>query len=110
MTGMLPEGFTDLEPFAEKWCRATEGERWQQRHACTMGELSAFYDAFFPRVEAAIEYCDGFELDDLPADVTNLLQLIYSLVMASMAVEIFGQPRTIDAADAVLDRIREPAP
>jgi hypothetical protein len=28
----------------------------------------------------------------------------------SMAVEIFGQPKTIDAADAVLDRVREPAP
>ena len=30
--------------------------------------------------------------------------------MVAMAVEIFGQPKTIDAADAVLDRIREPLP
>jgi hypothetical protein len=27
-----------------------------------------------------------------------------------MAVEIFGQPKTVDAADAVLHRIKEPLP
>jgi hypothetical protein len=31
-------------------------------------------------------------------------------VIVAMAIEVFGQPRTIDAADAVLDRIREPLP
>jgi hypothetical protein len=107
---MLPAMFAELEPFAPTWCLATEAERWRQRHASTMTELTAFYDAFFPRLEAAIEYCDRFPLDELPADVTNLLQLIYSLVLVSMAIEVFGQPKTIDASDAVLDRIREPAP
>jgi hypothetical protein len=107
---MLPVPFAKLEPFAPIWCLASEAERWQRRHASTMAELTAFYEAFFPRLEAAIEYCDRFALDDLPADATNLLQLIYSLVMVSMATEVFGQPKTIDASDAVLDRIREPAP
>ena len=107
---MLPSEFADLEPFAPTWCLATEAERWRQRHRSTMVELSDFYDAAFPRLDAAIEHCDSFPLDDLPADVTNLLQLIYSLVMVSMAIEIFHQPTTIDAADAVLDRIREPTP
>ena len=110
MTAMLPLPFTDLEPFARTWCLATEAERWQQRHASTMADLTTFYDAFFPRLEEAIDYCDGYPLDDLPADVTNLLQLIHSLVMVSMAIEIFGQPKTFDAADAVLDRVREPRP
>ena len=107
---MLPASFADLEPYAPTWCLATESERWRQRHARTMSELTEFYDAFFPRVEGAIEYCNGFPLEDLPTEITNLLQLIYSLVMVSMAIEIFGQPKTVDAADAVLDRIREPAP
>jgi hypothetical protein len=107
---MLPPAFAELEPFAPAWCLATEAERWRQRHASTMAELQCFYDACFPRVEAAIEYCNSFPLDDLPADATNLLWLIYSLVMVAMAIEIFGQPKTIDAADAVLDRVREPTP
>jgi hypothetical protein len=110
VNGLLPEEFSELEPFAPTWCLATEAERWEQRHRSTMTELSAFYDACFPRLEEAITHCDGYPLDDLPDDVTNLLRLVHSLVLVSMAVEIFGRPRTIDAADAVLDRIREPAP
>ena len=110
MTAMLPPAFADVEGFAQTWCLATEGERWHQRHASAMAELTEFYEAFFPRVEEAIEYCNAYPLDNLPPEVTHLLQLIHSLVMVSMAVEIFGQPKTVDAADAVLDRIREPAP
>jgi hypothetical protein len=110
MTTMLPAPFADLEPFAPTWCLATEAERWDQRHRSTMAELSEFYDAAFPRLDAAIEYCDKHPLDGLPPDVTNLLQLIYSLVMVAMAIEIFGQPKTTDAADAALDRIHEPTP
>ena len=76
----------------------------------TMPDLQAFYDAAFPRLEAAIEHCDRFPLDDLPADVEHLLQLVHSVVMVAMAVEIFGQPKTVDSADAVLHRVKEPLP
>jgi len=107
---MLPPTFAEFERFAPTWCLATEGERWRQRHASTMAELTEFYDASFPRLEEAISYCDAFPLDQLPPDVTNLLRLIHSVVMVSMAIEIFGQPKTVDAADAVLDRVREPSP
>ncbi|MBV8952263.1 MAG: hypothetical protein JOZ99_15415, partial [Actinobacteria bacterium] len=57
MTTMLPPVFAALEPFASTWCLATEAQRWRQRHRSTMAELTEFYDAFFPRVEEAIEYC-----------------------------------------------------
>ena len=33
---LLPSEFSDLEPFAEKWCLATEPERWAQRMSSTM--------------------------------------------------------------------------
>jgi hypothetical protein len=110
MTAMLPPTFAELEPFARPWCLETESARWRQRHASTMAELTAFYDAFFPRLEEAIDYSNQYPLENLPGDVTNLLHLIYSLVMVSMAIEIFGQPKTIDAADAVLDRVGQPTP
>jgi hypothetical protein len=107
---MLPVEFADLEGFAPTWCLATEAERFERRLDSSMAELTAFYDAFFPRVEEAIDYCDKYPLDDLPDDVTNLLQLIHSIVMVAMAIEIFAQPRTVDAADAVIERVREPMP
>jgi hypothetical protein len=110
MTTLLPAAFAELEPYAPTWCLATEAERWRQRHSSTMDELTRFYDAFFPRLEEAIEYCNTFALDDLPAEVANLVRLIYSLVIVAMAIEIFQQPRTVDAADAILDRVREPTP
>ena len=107
---LLPSAFAELEELAQTWCLPTERERWNQRLASSMAEMREFYDAFFPRLEEAVEYCDKFSLDDLPEDVVNLLHLIYSLVMVAMAIEIFGQPKPTDSADAVLDRVGEPVP
>ncbi len=107
---LLPSAFTELEHFARAWCLPTEAERWNQRMASSLAEMREFYDAFFPRLEEAIDYCDKFPLDDIPDDAAHLLQLIYSLVMVAMAVEIFGQPKPTDSADAVLDRVGGPVP
>jgi len=107
---LLPAAFAALEPFAATWCLATESERYARRMASSMAEMQAFYDAFFPRIEEAIAYCDRFPLDDLPDDARRLLQLVYSLVTVAMAIEIFQQPRPTDAADAILERVTEPVP
>ena len=107
---MLPREFADLEPYAEAWCLATESERWERRMSSSMSELVEFYDVAFPHLEAAIEHCDAHPLGALPPDVERLLQLVHSLVMVAMAVEIFGQPKTVDSADAVLHRVTEPLP
>ena len=106
----LPSTFAELEGFVQTWCLPTEAERWNRRLASSLAEMREFYDSFFPRLEEAIEYCDKFPLDDLPEDAMRLLYLIYSLVMVAMAVEIFGQPKPTDSADAVLDRVGEPVP
>ncbi len=107
---MLPSAFAELEKYAQKWCLATETERWNARTASAMPEMHEFYDAFFPRLEEAIEYCDKFPLDNLPDDALNLLHMIYSLIMVAMAVEIMHQPAPVSAADAVMIRTVEPAP
>ncbi len=106
----LPSAFADLEHYAQTWCLPTETERWNQRLASSMPQMHEFYDAFFPRVEEAIDYCDKFALDDLPDDALNLLHLIYSLIMVAMSVEIMHQPAPVDAADAVMIRTRDPRP
>lgn len=106
----LPSAFAELEKFAETWCLPTETERFHQRLASTIPELRVFYEAFFPRLEEAIDYCDKFALDELPEDALNLLHLIYSLVMVAMAVEVMGQPAPVDAADAVMIRTGWPVP
>jgi len=110
VSSLLPPEFADLEPYAEQWCLPTETERFERRMASDMDEMGAFYAAFTPRLEEAIEFCDKYPLDELPDDVARLLQLIHSLIMVSMAVEVFHDPKIKDAADAVLLHVREPRP
>jgi len=107
---LLPPEFADLEPWAATWCLATEAERWARRLASSMEELGAFYEAFFPRAEEAIVWCDRFPLDDMPADAERLLQLLHSLLMVSYAVEVWRQPEVVNGGSARIERILEPLP
>lgn len=106
---LLPAEFADLEPHAD-WCLATEPERWAKRQASSMAELQRFYDAAFPRAEAALAWCDRFPLDALPEDAERLLQLVLSLAMVSFAVEVWRQPEVIHCGSARIDRVGEPRP
>jgi len=107
---LLPNPFAALEPFARQWCLATERESFAQRMSTPMDEMQAFYDAFSPRAEEAIEYCDQFPLDDMPEAAEHLLQLLYSLVMVSFPVEAWRQPNVPDSGAAYLDLLIEPRP
>jgi len=107
---LLPPEFSDLEPFAAKWCLATEHERFAERMASNMPDMQAFYDAVTARVEDAMAYCDKFPLDDMPEDARNLLHLLYSMVMVSFPVECWGQPHVPDTGAAYLDLVTEPGP
>ena len=107
---LLPSQFSDLEPFAKAWCLASEPERYAKRLASTMDEMQAFYDAIFPRAEEAIVYLQKFSLQDLPDDAHRLLQLLYSLILVSFAVEIWRQPYIPDTGTASFDLKLEPTP
>jgi hypothetical protein len=106
----LPSGFADLEPFVDRWCLATERERYARRLATPIEEMRAFYAAVFPRVQAALEHCDRFPLDDMPEDSTRLLRLVHSFIMVSFPVEVWGRPRIPDTGEASLERVIEPSP
>ena len=108
-TALLPEGFADLEPFVADWAKPTRAERYATRLSKSIDELIDFYDAIAPRAEEAIDYLDGFELDELPEEATRLLQLLYSMILVSYAVNIFKQPRIPDSGAAFFDMVAEPA-
>ena len=104
----FPNEFSDLEPFAD-WALASEAERYAKRLDSTMDEIQSFYDAAFPRLEAATAYLDRFELSALPDDAKRLLWLCYSLVNASFPVEVWRQPRVPDSGAAKFHAVIEPA-
>jgi hypothetical protein len=109
VTAKLPAEFADLEPFSE-WCLDSEPQRYAKRLSSTMPQMQAFYDAITPRAEEAIAYCDKFPLADLPDDVTNLMHLLYSMIMVSFPVECWKQPRVPDSGASSLDCVAEPVP
>jgi len=107
---LLPPDFSDLEPLVADWCLDSEPERYAKRLSSTMDEIQAFYDAMFPRAEAAIQYLEKFPLENLPEDAFRLLKLLYSLILMSFAVEIWRQPYIPDTGKAQFELKIEPIP
>jgi len=107
---LLPAEFADLEPFAARWCLASEPERYAARLASTVNDMQAFYDAIAPRAEAAMVYLDGFALDALPDDAINLLHLLYSMIIVSFPIEAWLQPRVPDTGTTSFELFTEPVP
>jgi hypothetical protein len=108
-TALLPAGFGELEPFVADWAKPTRAERYATRLSKSIDELVEFYDAIAPRAEDAIASLDALELDSLPDDATRLMQLLYSMILVSYAVNIFKQPRIPDSGAAFFDMVAEPA-
>ena len=104
----LPAEFSDLEPFVDDWCLDSEPERYAKRLASSMDQLQTFYDAVFPRAEAAMVYLEKFPLHELPDDALRLLKLLYSLILVSFAVEIWRQPYIPDTGTASFELELEP--
>jgi hypothetical protein len=106
---VLPAQFAELEAFAA-WCLPTEPQRYARRLASSMEEMQDFYDAAFPRMEAALSFLDGLDFDALPADAARLLWLYYSLINVSFPVEVWRQPRVPDSGAASIELVSEPVP
>jgi hypothetical protein len=105
----LPDGFSELERFVLEWAKPTRQERYDARLSKTSDELADFYDGIGARAEEAIVYLDGLDLRDLPEDATRLLQLLYSMVLVSYAVNVFHQPKIPDSGSAFFYTVTEPA-
>ena len=107
---MLPEAFSELEPFAAIWCIPDANERYDRRLASSMDELEAFYRAV---VERAGEIMDHLRTRD-PADMddasTNLMWLMCSLSTVGFAVDVFKQPMIPDTCGARMPWIETPYP
>ncbi|MFE3543017.1 hypothetical protein ACFXK0_08605 [Nocardia sp. NPDC059177] len=103
----LPAEFADLARFAD-WILPTEPERYTKRLASSMAQMQELYDAGMERLDAALDYCDKYDIDDLPDEVRNLFNLLQSVVMVSFPIECWKQPRVPDSGAAYLDIVREP--
>jgi hypothetical protein len=99
-TDLLPERFRDLESFAREWSLEQANERSEKRLSNSMEEITAFYEAIMPRMEAILEYLNEIPLDQMPDDAARLLWLTLSLAEISPAIHFYGQPDVVDGFDS----------
>ena len=106
---VLPQAFSDLEPFVADWALPTRAQRYEARLSKPFDELVTFYGAVAPRAEEAIAYLNGLDIDALPDDATTLLHLLYSMILVSYAVNVFKQNRIPDSGAAFFEMVAEPS-
>lgn len=92
MSGQLPEGFKQLEPFLAKWDLSRERERHTTRLTAPIEESQALYDALLPQIEPIADYLADFDVNALPPSEQSLLNLALSFMEVSLTVECLKQP------------------
>lgn len=106
MSALLPHEFSQLEHLVDEWAIEDGHERYVKRVNSSMAQIQAFYDELFPHAEEAVAYIDKFDYtEQLPEDVANLRNLLYSLITVSLAVELWKQPRVKHSANTILTRL-----
>ena len=87
---LLPPAFAELEPFID-WSLASEAERLQKRLDSSMDEIHAFHSAMLSRIEEALEYLNGFPLDQMHEPEQRLMNMALSLAEVWVAVELYNR-------------------
>lgn len=104
----VPQDFAELDRFVSDWAQPDRNARYAMRLAKTMDELGEFYDAIGARAEEAMCYLDQFDINDLPDDADNLLQLLYSMILVSYAVNAYSQPSVPDSGACYFEQVVQP--
>ncbi|MBL4621076.1 MAG: hypothetical protein JKY89_01635 [Immundisolibacteraceae bacterium] len=97
MSIALPEQFSALTPFAEKWAIDSEKDRRIMRMNSSQDELQSFYRTMKPILDDVVQYLNQFKLEEMAATEQQLLQMSLSLVEISVAVELFHNPWPVNA-------------
>lgn len=96
----LPEAFADLEPYVAEWNLPTMTARTRKRHASSMDEITGYYSAIQPRLQAMLEHLSEVPYDgSMPGDERRLLGLALMLAEVTTAVEWYKQPGVVDGFD-----------
>jgi hypothetical protein len=97
MSGLLPEGFAALEPFAAHWAGETAAARARLRDNASAAEAAMFYATAQPLVEPALAYLDAQPLAAHDEAQQRLMRLLLAFTHVAMAIEVQGQDETAHA-------------
>ena len=91
----LPAEFTDLEAFVPEWNIAKREARFHKRVNTEYPVIKKFYDAIVGRMDAIMAHLNQYPVADigrLPEAETRLLNLAFSFMQISAAVECWEAP------------------
>jgi hypothetical protein len=88
VSGLLPDGFSALEPFAERWAGETAAVRAHLRDSASFADASAFYAAAQPLVQTALARLDATPLLDHGERGQRLMRLVLAFAHVSLAIEV----------------------
>lgn len=100
----LPEPFSDLDQFVERWAQPTEAGRNRVRLESSMESIHAFYHAMLPRMDVVLEYLNRYPVEEIPEEGQPLFHLACAFMEVSPAVELFFAPDVPDGFPS--DRLR----
>ncbi len=87
----LPDAFSDLNRFVQRWANGSMAEQYAARLSSNMNEMQEFYDAMKPRILDIRAYLDAIDFKDYAPPDIALAQLVYGWVPVAEAVEVFKQ-------------------
>jgi len=89
MSISLPAEFSELQPFADAWARATEYERAAQRRSSTPVQLQSFYTAAVKHLPQILERVDRHPLNAIQGEDVHLFHIALSLAEVAPHVEFY---------------------
>ena len=89
----LPEGFSALEPFVDRWAGDNTMARIAAREDSSMDEIRAFYDLMLEHAEKATDLINQYPLEKLPESVALLAKLMLGFCHATISVEVLNSSR-----------------
>jgi hypothetical protein len=72
---LLPNGFSDLEPFVADWSLDNERDRYVKLHRTDIEDLRVFYNAILPRIDDILDRLNPVQLDAYSEQEQMLLNL-----------------------------------
>ena len=90
MSTLLPEGFAELETWANEWALPTQNSRWDKRLASTREELIAFYNAVLLHLARILDHVDQYPLGELSERSARLFDLALMHAEIAPNVELYG--------------------
>lgn len=101
----LPEQFSDLEIYVDKWDLPDFYSRYAARLDSSMEELTNFYSVMLARAEDIKTYLDAMAFSDYQDMDKRLARLMFAMGVVGPAVDIFRSAVVPDSGASNFDMV-----